>query len=80
MAKLTRQLIAQSDATRRFTRRGVARAVLEALAKGDESYFETHEIAQEYRQTYGRRTLHRWATERSPTTGTGTTVVFLGGR
>ena len=59
------------DDSRRFARRGVARAVLEAEARGDEGYFQTHEIASEFRAVTPKKRLERWATEGNPTTSTG---------
>ena len=62
------------DDSRRHARRGVARAILEADARGDESYFETHEIAAEFRAVTPKKRLERWATEGNPTTSTGVKV------
>ena len=59
---------------RRHTRRGMARCILEAEARGDEGYFESHPIAAEHRGLVPKRRLERWATERNPTTGTGIMV------
>lgn len=53
------------DAQRRFGRRGVARCILEAEARGDESYFESHPIASDFRAVTPRKRLNRWASERS---------------
>ena len=62
------------DDSRRHARRGVARAVLEAEARGDDHYFETHEIASEFRAVTPRKRLERWATEGNPATSTGIKV------
>jgi len=64
----------REDDSRRYGRRGVARAVLEAEARGDEGYFETHPIASEYRAVTPKRRLERWASEGNPTTSTGVKV------
>lgn len=63
MARLTRQLHQQRDLTRRWTRRGVARAVLEH--QDDRVYLETHPIAAEMANTYRTGKIERWAKERS---------------
>ena len=62
------------DDSRRYARRGVARCVLEAEANGDEEYFETHDVAAEFRATVPRKRLQRWASEGNPTTSTGVMV------
>lgn len=69
MAKLTRRLVQDRDAMRRYGQRGVARAVLENA--GNEHYFETHEIAEDYRRSYSTKKLERLATERNPVGNTG---------
>ena len=61
MAKLTRTLHHARDLTRRWTRRGVARAVLEN--KDNAAYLETHPIADEMKNTYGTRKIEGWAKE-----------------
>ena len=66
------------DDSRRHARRGVARAVLEAEARGDEGYFETHPIAADFRAVTPRTRLTRWASEQNPTTSTGVQVVGVG--
>ena len=62
MARLTRTLHRARDETRRWTRRGVARAVLEH--RDHAAYLETHPIADEMQQTYGTKKIERWAKER----------------
>ena len=61
MAKLTRKLHHARDLTRRWTPRGVARAVLEH--KDNAAYLETHPIAAEMKNTYGTRKIEGWAKE-----------------
>ena len=61
MAKLSRSLHHARDLTRRWPRRGVARAVLEH--HDDRAYLDTHPIADEMRQTYGTKKIERFATE-----------------
>jgi len=61
MAKLSRRLHRARDETRRWTRRGVARAVLEH--RDNVAYLETHPIADEMEQTYGTKKIERWAHE-----------------
>ena len=61
MAKLSRSLHHARDLTRRWTRRGVARAVLEH--KDHPAYLETHPIAAEMANTYGTRKIEGWARE-----------------
>ena len=61
MARLTRQLHHARDETRRWTRRGVARAVLEH--RDNAAYLETHPIAAEMKNSYGTKKIERWATE-----------------
>lgn len=62
------------DDLRRHGRRGVARCILEAEARGDEGYFQTHPIAAEFRAVTPRSRLSRWASEQNPTTSTGVKV------
>lgn len=62
MAKLSRKLHHARDLTRRWTRRGVARAVLEH--KDNAAYMETHPIAAEMANTYGTKKIERFATQR----------------
>lgn len=61
MAKLSRRLHHARDLTRRWTRRGVARSVLEH--KDNVAYMETHPIAEEMARTYGTKKIERFATE-----------------
>ena len=61
MAKLSRRLHHARDHTRRWTRRGVARAVLEH--HDDRAYLETHPIAHDMKNTYGTTKIERWAKE-----------------
>ena len=67
----------QEDDSRRYGRRGVARAVLEAETRGDEGYFDTHPIASEFRAVTPKKRLARWATEGNPTTSTGVRVLGM---
>lgn len=61
MAKLSRKNLDARDLTRRWTRRGVARAVLEN--HGNSAYMDTHPIADEMHRTYGTKKVERWAQE-----------------
>jgi hypothetical protein len=61
--KLSRKSHHQRDQTRRWTRRGVARAVLEN--KGNAQYMETHPIADEMVNSYSTKKIERWATEQN---------------
>jgi len=61
------------DARLKYARRGLARCVLEAEARGDEGYFATHPMAANFRMT-DRRRLNGWAREGNPETGTGPVV------
>ena len=63
MAKLTRTLHHARDETRRWTRRGVARSVLEH--RDNAAYLDTHPIAAEMANTYGTKKVERWAKEQS---------------
>lgn len=74
MARLTRRLHRARDLTRRWTRRGVARAVLEH--RGETDYMETHPIAAEMASTYGTKKIERFATERQVAMNGGGTSVF----
>ena len=65
------------DDQRRYGRRGVARAVLEAEARGDEGYFQTHPTAADFRAVTPRKRLERWATEQNPTTSTGVKAIGM---
>ena len=61
MGRLTRTLHHARDKTRRWTRRGVARSVLEH--RDNAAYLETHPIAAEMKHTYGTKKIERWAKE-----------------
>ena len=61
MGRLTRKLHDARDLTRRWTRRGVARSVLEH--RDNAAYLETHPIAAEMANTYGKKKIERFATE-----------------
>ena len=64
-----------TDDIRRYTRRGVARAVLEH--QGDANYMESHPIADEFSKSHSIRNTERLARERNPAGGTGKTVVSM---
>lgn len=74
MAKLTRKLINDRDLTRRWTRRGVARAVLEH--KGNPQYMDTHPIAAEMANTYSTKRVEQWAGEKQIAVNGGGTKTF----
>jgi hypothetical protein len=74
--KLARKQHHERDATRRWTRRGVARAVLEH--KGNDAYMETHPIAAEMANTYGTSKIERLASERNPAGSSSSAVMSVG--
>ena len=63
MGRLTKRLHHARDLTRRWTRRGVARAVLEHRDHAE--YLETHPIAAEMANTYGLKKIERFATQQN---------------
>lgn len=67
--------IQERDAARRYARRGVARAVLEN--SGNSQYMDSHPIAAEYDNSYSKKKLNRWATEKDTNNSTGTKVFHV---
>lgn len=74
--RLSKPEIRNRDEVRRWTRRGVARAVLEK--HHDAHYMASHPIAMELAKSASTKTIERFATERNPAGSTGIGYFELG--
>lgn len=74
--KITKPERHVEDGVRRWTRRGVARAVIEN--NGNESYFETHPIADDLRRSKSTAKIERLANERNPQGATHMAMFSIG--
>ena len=63
------------DEVRRYTRRGMARAVLENC--GNAEYMAGHPLAMEMAKSTSTQTVERLATERNPAGSTGPSLVGM---